>query len=127
MDESGIVLQWKGYNSTKDLSFQILFEDQDFTDVTLACENGSSLQAHKVILSSCSEFFSKILKQNPSPHPLVYLQGVSIEDLNLLKRFMYIGRTHVKMDQIESFMNVSRRFLNQPLEKDTFTTNVECM
>ena len=122
MDESGIVLQWKGYNSTKDLSFQILFEDQDFTDVTLACENGSSLQAHKVILSSCSEFFSKILKQNPSPHPLVYLQGVSIEDLNILKRFMYIGRTHVKMDQIESFMNVSRRFLNQPLEKDTFTS-----
>ena len=117
MDESGIVLEWKGYDFIKELAFQTLYEDQDFADVTLACENDSSLRAHKVILSSCSEFFSKILKQNPSPHPLIYLQGVSIEDLQLLKRFMYIGRTEVKKDQIDSFMNVSRRFLNQPAEK----------
>ena len=122
MDASGIVLEWKGYNSTKEFAFQTLFEDQDFADVTLACEDGSSIQAHKVILSSCSEFFSKILKQNPSPHPLIYLQGVGIADLHLLKRFMYIGRTEVDMDQIDSFMNVSRRFLNQPLEKATLTS-----
>ena len=101
MDESGIVLEWKGYESIKELAFQSLYEDQDFADVTLACENDSSLQAHKVILSSCSEFFSKILKQNPSPHPLIYLQGVSNEDLHLLKRFMYIGRTERNRKRIK--------------------------
>ena len=125
MDGRGIVLEWKGYDSTKESAFQTLYKDQDFADVTLACEDDLSLQAHKVILSSCSEFFSKILKQNPSPHPLIYLQGVSIEDLRLLKRFMYVGRTEVNMDQIDSFMNVSRRFLNQPPEEAKLTSTKE--
>ena len=115
------MLEWKGYSSTTGTAFQNLYTDQDFTDVTLACEDNARLEAHKVILSSCSEFFSKILKHNPNPHPLIFLQGVTISDLQLLKSFMYIGRTQVNMAQIDGFLEVSKRFLNQPL--DDFTQN----
>ena len=118
MDETGAILEWKGYSSTTGTAFQNLYTDQDFTDVTLACEDNARLEAHKVILSSCSEFFSKILKQNPNPHPLIFLQGVCIKDLELLKRFMYFGSTRVNFDQIDNFMEVSKQFLNQPSEKD---------
>ena len=94
MDETGAVLEWKGFDPTTGTAFQNLYADQDFTDVTLACEDNARLEmeARKVILSSCSELFSKILKQNPNLHPLIYLQGVSIRDLELLKSFMYMGR-----------------------------------
>ena len=119
MDETGPILEWKGFNSTTGTAFQNLYTDQDFTDVTLACEDNARLEAHKVILSSCSEFFSKILKQNPNPHPLIFLQGVTISDLQLLKSFMYIGRTQVNLAQIDGFLEVSERFLNQPF--DNFT------
>ena len=115
LNDKSAVLEWKGYNSTAQAAFHSLFDDEEFTDVTLACDgNGAVVKAHKVILSSCSAFFSKILKQNPNPHPLIYLQGVNIEDLLLLKRFMYIGKTRVNFDQFESFMEISKHFLNQP-------------
>ena len=35
---------------------------QDFVDVTLACADGSTIAAHKVILSSVSTYFRDILK-----------------------------------------------------------------
>ena len=116
LKDKSAVLEWKGYNSTTQAAFHSLFDDEEFTDVTLACDDGNGVvvKAHKVILSSCSAFFSKILKQNPNPHPLIYLQGVNIEDLLLLKRFMYIGKTRVNFDQFESFMEISKHFLNQP-------------
>ena len=117
MEDAGVMLEWKGYNSTTGEAFENLYTDQDFTDVTLACDGNDQLQAHKVILSSCSEFFSKILRQNPNPHPLIYLQGLTISDLQQLKSFMYIGRTKVSFDQIDGFLEVSKRFLNQPSEK----------
>ena len=113
MEEKGFMLEWKGYNSSSK-TFQNLYEDKDFTDVTLVCDDNARLEVHKVIVSSCSEFFSQILKQNPHPHPLIYLQGVSIGHLQLLKSFMYIGRTKVNLDQIDGFLEISKRFLNQP-------------
>ena len=119
MEDTGVMLEWKGYGSTTGTVFQNLYTDQDFTDVTLACEDNARLEAHKVILSSCSEFFSKILRQNPNPHPLIYLQGVTISDLQLLKSFMYIGRTRVNLDQMDGFLEVSKRFLNQPSDNAT--------
>ena len=118
MDENKIVLEWIGYNPTKESALQALYEDQDFADVTLVSENSTSIQVHKVVLSLCSDFFRKTLKQNPNPHPLIFLQGVSQEDLQVLKKFMYMGRTEIRTEQIESFMNVSKRFLNHPPEKE---------
>ena len=40
----------------------IHFYLQDFVDVTLACADGSTIDAHKVILSSVSTYFREILK-----------------------------------------------------------------
>ena len=102
-----ILLEWKGYNPTKESALQALYEDQDFADVTLVSENSTSIQVHKVVLSLCSDFFRETLKKNPNPHHLIFLQGVSQEDLQLLKKFMYMGRTEIRTEQIESFMNVS--------------------
>ena len=118
MKENSALLEWNGYKGTSQTAFHSLFDDVDFTDVTLACDgDGSALQAHKVVLSSCSTLFSKILRQNPNPHPLIYLQGVNTLELQLLKRFMYLGRTRVNLDQFESFLEISKRFLNQPTQQ----------
>ena len=118
MKENSALLEWNGYKSTSQTAFHSLFDDVDFTDVTLACDDdGSALQAHKVVLSSCSALFSKILRQNPNPHPLIYLQGVKTLELQLLKRFMYLGRTRVNFGQFESFLEISKRFLNQPTQQ----------
>ena len=51
-------------------SFANLRQDRDFTDVTLACDDGDLVEAHKVVLISSSPFFAKILSRNEHPHPL---------------------------------------------------------
>ena len=59
----------------------------DFTDVTLACEDGELILAHKIILSAGSSFFEAVFKkigQSQSNLPLVFLRGVEKEEMGLL-------------------------------------------
>ena len=117
MSDESAVLEWKNYSGTSKDAFQKLYDDLDFTDVTIACEGNHKIEAHKVILSTCSTFFSTILKENPNPHPLIYLQEVSIDDLTLLKKFMYLGRATVLKSQLDSFKTISKAFLNSTRER----------
>ena len=47
-----------------------LRDDKEFTDVTLVCEGGQLVEAHKVILAASSPVFEKILQDIKHPYPL---------------------------------------------------------
>ena len=57
------------YNNHPVETFRCLFKDENFTDVTLICRDQRQIKGHKVILSSGSQFFKKILLENPHPSP----------------------------------------------------------
>ena len=57
-------IKWKDFPENISSSLGSLRENQDFTDVTLACEDGLQVEAHKVILAASSPFFSDLLRQN---------------------------------------------------------------
>ena len=57
-------LRWHDYPQTVVNSFRNLKEEEDFVDVTLAC-NSQQFTAHKVVLSACSPYFKKLLKVCP--------------------------------------------------------------
>ena len=59
-----LCLQWNDFKANITSSFRELREDRDFTDVTLACEDGQQIEAHKVVLASSSPFFMELLKRN---------------------------------------------------------------
>ena len=40
---------------------------------------GHILQGHKVILSACSPYFKKILRDNPCRHPVLILNDMDLE------------------------------------------------
>ena len=42
-------------------------ECKDFTDVTLACDDGKLVEAHKVILAASSPLFQNLLKSKTLP------------------------------------------------------------
>ena len=73
-NEEKFCLKWSDFENNISRAFSELKDDEDFFDVTLACD-GNQLQAHKVILSACSPFFRSILKRNMHPHPLLYLKA----------------------------------------------------
>ena len=84
-------------------TLQSMFEEDAFTDVTIVCEDNKQIKAHKVILSSCSQFFRDIFHQNPHPHPLVYLR-LPHDHLVSLVRFMYLGQCEVDQTDIDCFL-----------------------
>ena len=100
-------LKWDDFQENLLASFQELRSDNDFTDVTLACED-QSVKAHKVILSACSPFFKKLLKSHSHPQPLIYMRGVKASELFALMDFIYQGEANIVQDQLERFLALAQ-------------------
>merc|ERR1712218_334956 len=77
--------------------------DKTFCDVTLACED-SELEAHRVVLSVCSNFFKTILSRSSHHHPFLYMKGVRMADMESIVHFMYHGEANVALEDLESFL-----------------------
>ena len=58
-----LCLQWNDFQDNIKSAFGNLREDNDFTDVTLACEDGQQMEAHRVILAAASPFFKSCFKE----------------------------------------------------------------
>ena len=101
-------LAWDKFKVATCTTFNNLFEDQDFTDVTLVCDDDKQIKAHKVILSSSSSFLRKILLKNPHQHPILYLKGIGYSDLQAVVRFLYFGEAEVAQDNLESFLAAAK-------------------
>ena len=99
-------LKWNDFEKNVSSAFKDIRDERDFFDVTLACED-EQLEAHKVILSACSPFFKKVLRHNKHPHPLLYLRGVSLNDMKAVLNFMYHGEVNVAQDELNSFLQVA--------------------
>ena len=104
MQEEKLCVKWDdNLQERLQTSFGKLRDDNDFTDVTLACED-QSFKAHKVILSASSPFFSKLLKAHPHPQPLIYMRGVKAEDLMAMVDFIYLGEANILQEQLGRFL-----------------------
>ena len=100
-------LSWKEFDQCTSQSFKNHFNKEDFSDVTLACDDDKQIKSHKMILSACSPFFQKVLLNNPHQHPLIYLKGVKYDSLKLILRFMYLGETKVSEADLQSFLEAA--------------------
>merc|ERR1712129_557221 len=106
-EEEKLCLKWNDFQENAISAFGKLREDRDFTDVTLACEDGQQVEAHKVILASSSPFFLNILRRNKHPHPLIYMRGLKSEDLVAMIDFLYFGEANVYQENLDSFLAVA--------------------
>ena len=52
-----LCLKWNDFQENLNLAFGVLRNDKELSDVTLACEDGTQIETHKVILASASPFF----------------------------------------------------------------------
>lgn len=77
-----------------------------FADVTLLCEDLQEVQAHRFILSACSNLFRKILELNKSQ--CIYLKGVNHTIMEALLDFMYNGKTVVREETLSELLGVAK-------------------
>ena len=102
-----LCLQWNDFQENIKSAFGNLRDDNYFTDVTLACEDGQQVESHKVILAASSPFFQKILGRNKHPHPLIFMKGVRYDDLLAIVDFLYRGEANVFQENLDSFLAIA--------------------
>ncbi|KAK8727376.1 hypothetical protein OTU49_009848, partial [Cherax quadricarinatus] len=79
---------------------------ETYTDVTLACE-GKFYPVHKLVLSTCSEYFSDIFDRTPCKNPVVVLKDIQCQDLEFLLDYMYIGEVNVRQNELSSLIKAA--------------------
>ena len=112
-------LKWNDFKGNISTTFGSLREDFDFADVTLACEDGQQVEAHKVILAASSPFFQALLKRNKHDHPLIYMRGMKSEDLFAIVDFLYHGEANIYQDNLDSFLAIADELKLKGLTENT--------
>ena len=115
-----LCLRWEDFGTHFSHSFKEMREDDmskrsaaraSFSDVTLVAGD-HQVRAHRVVLSSCSPLFRRILARQAEAagalaalaHPVIFLRGVSAGDLERVLDFMYRGEVSVAHDDLDSFL-----------------------
>ena len=73
-----------------------LFEDFDFSDVTLVSADNQHVPAHKAVLSSNSSFLRGILFESLQQNTFLYMGMISFEVLKSLVYYMYLGHCTIE-------------------------------
>ena len=102
--EEKLSFKWHDFEANVMSSFGELRDDKDSTNVTLACED-SEFEAHAWILASCSPFFRSLLKKvKKHQHPLIYMRGVTGNNLGAMVDFLYQGEAKIFQEDLDSFL-----------------------
>jgi len=111
-------INWDEFSSNVVKSFGKLRNEEDFSDVSLVSEDNKIVSAHKIVLSSCSQYFKNLLLHFKREQPILCLEGVSSEDLEPLLDFIYNGQVKVSQNKLDQFLRIARRFKVEGLMQD---------
>ena len=120
-------LKWNEFHSNVSKCFVSLRNEEYLQDVTLVSDDHSKVQAHKLVLSVCSDYFRDILKNNPHTHPLICIEGASLEDLKNIMDYIYNGEVQVYRDSLDRFITIAQRLklggiISDNADDDIFST-----
>jgi len=111
-------LRWDDFETNIRNSFRELREEEDYFDVTLACEDGPSIEAHRIILSAGSQLFKEIFKKSKHRSPFIYLKGISSFYLGYILDFLYNGEASITQDELATFLETARELQVKGLQSE---------
>merc|ERR1712098_951034 len=122
-------LNWNDFQQNASNAFNQLRNDKDLIDVTLVTEEGEHISAHKVVLSTSSDFFKDALKKANHQNPLIFLSGFDSKVLTAVLDYIYNGEVNLFQDDIDTFLDSAQKLkihgLTQKLEENKGSTFVE--
>merc|ERR1719318_103755 len=113
-----VCLKWGGFEKNIRETFRELRKNQNHFDVTLATDDDRELQAHKIILSAGSHFFSKILTKTKHPSPFLYLKGITMSELEKVVDFLYTGEANIVQEDLNAFLTTAEELQVKGLENN---------
>ena len=116
---SNVKLSWAGFSAKSTQTLRDILQEKDFTDVTLAAEDGAQISAHQVILSSGSDFFKRILRMSKidQQRPFLFLSGLKGSLVAALVDFIYLGECSVNEEDLDQFVKTGKEFGLQGIEE----------
>ncbi|XP_042880444.1 zinc finger and BTB domain-containing protein 7A-like isoform X26 [Penaeus japonicus] len=99
MGDGMLSLYWNNHKATFCHILATLREKERYTDATLACD-GKFYPVHKLVLSTCSEYFENMFEHTPCKHPIIVLKDVKPDELEALLSYMYAGVVSVAQNDL---------------------------
>ena len=107
--EEKFCLKWNDFQENTIKTFSLLRRYEEFCDVTLVSDDQKQMMAHKVVLSSSSEYFKNILKTNKHSHPMLCLTGFTSNDIENVLDYIYQGEVQIFQKDIDKFLEMAQR------------------
>ena len=106
-------LKWNDFTANVRKSFENLRKEEDFFDITLVGDDSNQVTAHKLVLSSSSEFFKKVFSNNRKysiqSNAIICLEGLNQSDLNNILDYMYHGEVQIYQHDLDRFLGIAER------------------
>ena len=99
-----VCLKWSDFQQNIGASYQQIRTSEEFSDVTLVAEDGQQIEAHRIVLAACSQFFSTVIRGNKYTHPIIYMRGLRAKDLLAIVDFIYYGEANIQQENLEKFL-----------------------
>ncbi|XP_018023155.1 broad-complex core protein isoforms 1/2/3/4/5 isoform X27 [Hyalella azteca] len=106
MDGGLLSLKWNNHRSTFFYVLSNVRKKECYTDVTLACD-GKFYPVHKLVLSTCSEYFEQMFEQTQCKHPVIVLKDIRSEELESLLSYMYVGEVNVVQEKLSGLIKAA--------------------
>lgn len=74
--------------------------------MTLACD-GKFYPVHKLVLSTCSEYFEQMFERTNCKHPIIVLKDIKKDDLEALLNYMYVGEVNVLQNNLSGLIKAA--------------------
>ena len=84
-EEKKLSLDNQHFSQFTSSAFKDLYEDEDFTDVTLVCEDGNLVRGHKIILSAGSSVIRDLLACGSKPSHLINIPAAHCHILSIVR------------------------------------------
>ncbi|XP_071515128.1 uncharacterized protein [Panulirus ornatus] len=106
MTDGLLSLSWNNHSTTFCHMLSQLRQKERYTDATIACE-GKFYAVHKLVLSTCSQYFEDMFEHTLGKHPVVLLQDVRRDELEALLSYMYAGIVSVAQRDLSRLIKVA--------------------
>ena len=120
MENGGFSFKRKEHDRIILKSYEHLYKEKAFHDVTLISTDFIPMKAHKTVLFAGSNFFKTLfnIELNKASNSVLYLKGINSFDLNLILAFIYLGEVNVSEDRVDDFLNIASE-----LQLEGFSSN----
>jgi len=107
MSREDFLLKWNDHHDLFFAGAELLCQNEEFTDVTLAAGK-KFYPAHKLVLSICSPYFQNLFRRLGQEKHVIFLKDVSSKHLELLLQYMYKGEIKVQEDELVTVLNTAQ-------------------